>query len=597
MLAHVATSDPGKTWVAPITFAGNTEVRVDGEVLRLEKRVDKPGGTGQYMDLSRGLHRLEIYCWSPSGSAPGGGLMTLTWKTPKTSAGEMGGIRPHDLRLAGTPMWASRKLHHHEIVRSGHVSIDRVESRDGGPVAGFKLAGLENFWFGGESPIFAYRLTARKQGNPADTRYSWSFGGGSEVERPSIQWLFEDGADRVASLTAQSGDKRSSCKVPFYPFTTIRSSLNGAASRERYLSAALDVFTAHPADVDPTANWSASHWNNFFRSLDLDKGNELLTHIVNVRWDSMVAKLPPERLGLLQEFCLSFAPRVSPQMALKWIGVFKETTRGNNTGKVLMDISRAEVMMYYLDELDRAKDILEGISRARPSDEVGELARIRLGDIAFLAGDLNEAMKLYGEVQGRSKHNAPSPAAGSGFTRKPASRLSGSGLARSKSELEARRDEGSPDRTRLGGRSFAMRRNTRIDEWKMDALHDVSAAETVKSLIKQDFLLEARDALQSWEREFPLSKITGDYIIHEAKFYMDLEDWQRAHTILAAYCEQVDASSYLAQAVGAILKCKEKLKAPDAEVIAFCDEMKGKLKYHPSAMQKIKDQLRWRKRD
>lgn len=594
LLAHVAAVDPGKTWVAPITFQGGTEVHVDGKVLGMEKRVDKPGGTGQWVDLTKGIHRMEIFCWTKQGAAPQNGLMALMWQTPKTTIDEMGGKRPTDLRFPGTSMWESRKLRQNEIVRSGTASVLKAEAQDGTPVPCFDVSAVENFWFEGETPLLVYRLNAATAGRPANTRYTWGFGGGAQLDKPVAHWLFEGGREHVVTLTAESGGKKSSCSVPFFPYTTGRTSLNDPACRDHFREAALDVFSAFPSQADPTASWGKSHWNNFFRCMELNKGRELLTHIVNVRWNVLSRKLADSQVELLRNVFLDFAPRVSPQLALKWVDTFESSARGG-LEKAMMQIARAEVYMFYLDDADGARGILDKVTRIRQTDAAGELARIRLGDLAFLSGDINGAMKLYGEVQNRAKHEpiggrASSQASG----QSPVTRLRNAGLARSKSELEAKRGTGDREGDAAGGRTFALNGNTPVAEWKMNALLDVSASETVKSLIEQGYLIEAKTALQRWEVEFPLSKLSGDYLINEAKLLIAVQDWKRAKVMLEPYCEHVDASSFMPMAVEALLKCKIELAEPDESIVTFCERMKKKLEFHPAG-QVLEDQLRWRR--
>jgi hypothetical protein len=596
MLTHVAATDPGRTWIAPIRFGGDMEVRVDGKALALQARIRKPAGTGQYVDLSAGLHRLEIFCWTSQGSAPRNGLMTLMWQTPKTSIAQMGGARAADLPFPGTSMWEGRKLHNQEIVRSGSASIVSAVTRQGGPVAAFEAAPLENLWFEGESAVMVYSLAARRGGAPSDTRYSWSFGKDVQVDQSTVQWLFEGGRDHMVSLTAQSDKGRSTCRVPIYPYTSQRTSLNHQASRARYLAAARDGFTAAPAKADPTASWSAAHWNNLFRCLELDKGRALLTHLVDVRWGLLEKKLSPERRALLQELALDFAPRVDPKLALKWIAQFERAARGT-TAKALLKVMRAEVMLYYMDDVDGARVVLDHVIRSQQKDEAGELARIRMGDIAFGLGDLNTAMKIYGDVQNRSKHQRAASdvaAAAAAAAVQPAPKRKLSGLARSKAELQARRRKAKPAPIAPVGRSFAMGQQGPVAEWKMNALLDVSASENVKSLIEQGFLLEAKQALRRWEREFPLSKINGDALVNEARFYMAVKDWRRARAILAPYCEHVDASSFMPAAVEALLKCKVELKESDAQIVEFCKKMKKKLEFHPAG--KFLEDALWQRR-
>jgi len=591
MLAHVDTTDPGKTLIAPIKFAGEMEVHVDGKTIKTKEVIDKPGGSGQYVELAKGLHRIEILCWSTQGSAPKNGLMTLMWQTPKTTMAQMGGKRASDLNFPGTSMWASRKLHNQEIVRSGGASVIAAEARDGGPVASFSLAPAENYWFADEAPVMIYNLSARRGGNPENTRYIWNFGNGSHVEKPDTEWLFSGGANHLVSLTAVAGDKQSICKVPFYPYTTRRTSMNNSSSRQHYLSAALDVFTAYPGNVDPTANWNASYWNNFFRSLELNKNRELLTHIVNVRWKMLSTKLPADRLELLKELALDFAPRVSPNMALKWIRDFGNKTK-DKSEKTLLEIKKAEILMCYLDDTDGAKAVLSKILRSHQRNKPEELARIRMGDLALMAGDMNVATKLYGDVQNRSKHQSLKTTRAIKTTKKPL-KLS-SGLARSKAEFSANREKNKLMWAQKKSKYFPGANKRAVADWKLNALLDVSASETVNSLLDQGFLLEAKRALQRWELEFPLSKLSSDYLINEARFYMAVGDWKRARSVLEPYCEYVDASSFMAPAVEALLECKEKLNESDADIVKFCKKMKKKLEFHPIS-QKLDREIRMRK--
>ena len=172
------------------------------------------------------------------------------------------------------------------------------------------------------------------------------------------------------------------------------------------------------------------------------------------------------------------------------------------------------------------------------------------------------------------------------------SRLSMPGLARSKSDLDAQRRKAG----RLGTGKNAARlsdtgRDTPVADWKKKAVMDAAASETVQSLIDQGFLLEAKRALSVWERDFPLSKISSDFILKEARFYMAVEDWVRAAAILEAYCEQVDASSFIPPSVEALLKCKVMLNEPKDGLNEFCKKMKRKLEFHPVG-QKIDELVR-----
>lgn len=588
MLAHVVTSDPGKTWIAPLTFSGKSEVRIDGKAIVPAKRSNKAAGTGQDVDLSKGLHRVEMLGWA-NGSNAGNGLMALTWRTPKTSMGQLGGKRPADLPYPGTSMWEARPLQGGEIVRSGGAAVTSCISRDGLPMARIQLTPVENFWVGGEKPLFVYKVSALSAGHPQNARYEWSFGNGSTVLKPETYWLFPGGQSHQVRLTVSSGDKRSVATVPFFPFTTAKTDINRPECRENFRRGALGVLEAYPAGTDPTAGWDASYWNNFFRNMELDKGRSLLMHIFRVRWDTIKPRLSVERRQQLMDMFLDFLPRIDPDMAIKWTEKFEKDTRDTQEA-TMMKVMRAEIYLYYKSDPEAARKILHSILRSRGKDNASEWARIRAGDIEFLAGNLDDAVLFYGDVQDRAKQMAGGVGR-AGSTAKPVKRFAAQGLARSKAELQARRGGAAKDKVEdTGGRSFGVKGGGDIADWKKNAVADAAASETIRSLIDQGYLMEARQALKEWERRFPLSKISSDFVIKEAHFYIAVKDWARAAAILEAYCDQVDASSFIPAAVKALVQCKCKLKVPKSELDEFCKKMKKKLEFHPVG-QEI-DQLR-----
>ncbi|MFT7514485.1 MAG: hypothetical protein ACI9QL_003707 [Candidatus Omnitrophota bacterium] len=593
MQAYLNVTDPGDTWISPLTFSGGNVVRIDGQTLSPQKKNNKPGGVGASMNLSKGLHRLEVLAWAPN-SGNQNGLMTLIWKTPKTDVKSLGGVRPSDLPYPGESMWAARPLRNDEVVRSGAAMVKQVEFKAGGPIARVNAVPVANYWMGNERPLLVYKLSADAAGQPAGTRYTWNFGGGAALSKPEVYWIVPGGRDFQVALTATAGAVKSTAQVSFYPFTTRKTDLNNAGDREHFRRAAMDVMEAYPADKDPTENWTASHWNNFFRTLELNKGQDLLNHVFRVRWDSLKGKIPAEKQAALQEVFLDFLPRTSPDTALKWTETFERDAR-TPYAKGMMKIRRSEIFMYYKGEPDTARKILEPILQQNLKDEVSEWARIRYGDIQFLAGDLNEATKMYGNVQNRSGHTLGKPKRDR--STEPDTPEPLKGLAKSKAEMEAQK-QARLDRmksvatTAQAGPSdgTTLIDNQRIADWKVNALVDASYSEQVKSLIQQGFLLEAKHALDDWERNFPLSKVSNDFIINEAHFYMAMEDWTRAAVILDAYCDQIDASSFIPPAVEALLTCKIKLKEPREPMIAFCEKMRKKLEFHP-AVKRIDDIL------
>jgi tetratricopeptide (TPR) repeat protein len=314
--------------------------------------------------------------------------------------------------------------------------------------------------------------------------------------------------------------------------------------------------------------------------MELGKGQPLLMGMFSGRWDVISRKITPDQQRLLKDVFLDYLSRNDPKAAVAWAEKLeKSTPHALDAG--LLRIARAEVHLYYLGQPEVARALLEGLVAARQSEELVDRARIRLGDVEFLSAHLNEATALYAEVQNRvGKGRARLKPAAAPV---PATNPDTDFGATVKAEFEARRQQ-------LRNAS-ATPSAEKVADWKVNALLDTAGSETVKSLLAQDFLLEARQALQQWEREFPLSKVSGDFLLNEANLYLALGDWKRANILLSAYCENIDASSYLPEAAVSALRCKRTLEEPRDSMIAFCRKMKKKLEFHPAG-EKINDELR-----
>ncbi|MCX6997775.1 MAG: hypothetical protein NTV49_11980 [Kiritimatiellaeota bacterium] len=558
MLAYVATKDPGNTWIAPITFGGALQVSVDGRPISPRRISDKQGGVGAHVDLSAGLHRLELLgFYAARDSRP---EMLLTWRTPKTPVNELGGLRPSDLRYAGTPMWETRQLHNDEVVRSGACAIQSIQAREGGPVANFTLAPKHIYWFDNESPLLLYTLHAGTAGNPAGTQYTWSFSSdpGALATGTNIAWLFAGERDQRVTLKVTDGTKASQCTLPFYPFTTSRSSLNEPAVRADFRNACLALFRAYPLNKDPTAAWDASWWNNFFRTMELTPDNELLVYMVDQRWDLFGKKLPLDKKELLEDMFLASTSFTDPPRALKWALQLEQKVQLRSRA-IALRLKGAEVLMYELKNLPEARKWIKPL--AAETGEGGAWAKIRMGDIEFLSRNLNEATQLYGDVQNLSKHSKLGPQ-GEGF--KPL-HLKGSSMART--EEQAAPPVSANHAVPPPG----------IAPWKLGAIRDVAASESVETLIEQGFYWEAYQALRAWEREFPLSKISSDYLLLEGKLCLQLGDVSRCRTLLEAYCEQVDASNYLGEALQMIVRCMRAMNEPNEAVAKFQETIRKRM--------------------
>ncbi len=564
MLAYLNVTDPGPTWVAPLTQAGQMDVAIAGQMLRFTKKNEKRGGIGATVSLTAGLHEVELYGYNTSGGPTG--PLSLTWRPPGAKMEELGGARPSDLRYPGTAMFESRLVKDSETVKSGESVIQDVQSQDGGPIACFAALPQNVFWFEGEDPMIQYVLKAEANSNPKGTQYSWGFDSdpGALATGSEVNWLLKGDDYSWVTLTAEADGKKSVSHSPLYPHSTTKSSINNAETRKAFRLSCLTILKAFPDKSDPVAKWEPCMWNNFFRVLELQPKNTLVEYVVTQRWSFFRKKIDADKKALIEDLFLFSMGEREPKVAMEWVDEFCKDAP-NHARSVVLQLKKAEIMMYYLNDLEGARKIITPF--LADSSEGGEWARIRMGDLEMLSRNLNEATQRYGDVQTRSKGGS----VGAPLVKKPREpSFSGPVLvaeaARQKAALKAAQKG-------TGKKADEIEAPSNVAAWKLAAIRDVAASENVGSLIEQGFYLEASQALKTWERSFPMTKISGDYILREAKLHMELTDYKRARAILTAYCDQVDTSNFLPEALKMIKSCMIFMNEPEAEVAKYEKEI------------------------
>jgi len=553
LLSYLEAKDAGSYWIAPFIHTGQCEILIDGNKLNPKERSKAWGGNGASVDLAKGLHRVEVFQTAPgtgpySSNAKDGGLMYLTWRGPKEKLNKV----------------ESRVLSSSEIVRSGACALTAVEARDGLPAAaGIVKPGL-TFWFENEEPLLTYELTALTTGQPAGATYTWTFPEGATLEGAKVQWIFPGFRESKVKLTVKAGQNISTCVVPFFGFSTVKTSLENASHRNAFRETLAGMLAAFPRSPDPVSGWSDAWWNNLLRTVEGGEGAPLLTRLFTDHFDAARKKLTPAQRYVLEDVFLDITLRDNPGENFKWLQKFFAATPEPERQNELR-FREGELHMYYLNDRKQAEKIFTLLAGVR--GQLGERAKIRLGDLAFLTGDLNKATSYYADVQNRARtarNAAPAPLGGT-----VANQLLSGGPAR----------PGAPSTPQPPQKTGAAA------DQKGGALQEVSLSENVRTLTWDGFLLEARQGLLAWENEFPLSKISGDYILREAALYIKMGDWKRGQPMLEAYCREIDASSYLPDAATMLIACVNSSKAPPASIREIIEKVKGRLKYHPVATQ------------
>ena len=558
LLTYVEAAAAGSYWIAPfIREGGQCEILIDGTKLNPKERSKQWGGTGASVELTQGLHRVEVF-QTASGTGPyssnqnDGGLMYLTWRPPKEELKQV----------------ESRVLNASEIARSGTCNLTAVEAKDGTPVAAAVIRPGLCYWFENEEPLLIYDLSALSTGQPAGTTWTWSFPDGAAIEGAKIQWLFPGFRENKLKLTVKSGASTSVCTASFFGFGTQQTSLENAGHREAFRKVLASMLKAYPRSPDPVAGWSDAWWNNLLRTVESGEGYALLLQLFTDHLDATRKKLSPGQLYSLQDIFLDLTQRQNPRETLQWLQKFQADATAVARQSELK-LREGELQMYYLGDRKLAEKIFTAL--ATLPGEPGERAKIRLGDLAFMGGDLNKATSLYADVQSRARTRRNAAPAG-GLV---ANQLLQGGPARPAAPDWRSSPLAIPGASKAGAGP----------DVKRGALQEVSLSENVRTLADGGFLLEARQAILVWEIEFPLSKISGDYILRESALYIKMEDWKRAQPMLEAYCREIDASSYLPDAASMLITCVQRTKQPPASIRDLIEKVKGRLKYHPVAAE------------
>jgi hypothetical protein len=523
-LSYVFASSAGPHWFAPMVLQKGTSnsVRVNGNEITINRLNDKWGGTGALVDLQQGLNRLEIF-QTGTGPNPNVGLCYMTWRTPNDTPDSANETRVVD---------------ENEISRSGNCNLSGIQSRDGSPIASAQLTSNLSFWFENEDPLVIFNLKALTAGNPADTKYTWIFPDKTSVNSSDTKWIFPGLADNTIKLVATSPKGTSESTISFFASPQPPADMNKPEHRAAFRDALTGMVLAYGKNSSPLNSWSPAYWNTIMRTMDLGHGSQLLSLLLKDHWSVTNQKLTSDQIHSLQDSLLHFTIHNNPQEAIQSLEAFLANTKDPTERDELM-LRAAEVYIYYLNDKTKATNLLAALTPKKT--EISDVAYIRLGDIAFMEGDLNKATAYYGDIENR---------------------------------IRARRNATPAIKPMSGAANDPAKQ-------KSAALQEVSFAENARTLIQGDYLIEAQQTLRSWERSFPLAKISSDYILRESEFYLKSGDPKRARVMLEAYCREIDASSFLPNAASLLIKCVKDSKESRDSVRELIEKVNARLQYHP----------------
>ena len=570
MMGNIIAKNAGEFWIVPFTNQGSTVTLVNGREISPTKQMPGWGGTGAFVPLQQGINRVEVY---QTAAQPKDWLFFLAWAPPYEQFRK--------------PVQNARGVVGADVASSGTTQFVGVQNRDGAPVAfGIAYPGLL-YWLENEPPLVNFEFAAVTDGNPPDTKYSWIFPGDAVVEGPEAFWLFPAMVDTSITLVAKSAKGTSKTVIPVHPVSTDPANLNNAFHTAKFRDTITHMLRCYPAQSDALQHWTVGHWNNLFRTLEFGKSRELLELLFQKHGPAIAAQLKPTQILWLQNMLLTELETSDPAGAAKWIEYFKVNFKTPETAQNLK-LREAEMAIYAAGDFVKAQAILNPMN-TKESALAGK-AQIRLGDIEFLKGNLNGATTFYSQAQAAAKARRNAPDASSAST---------SGLAANAALIKDAPKPAAPVATPTPATTFAgkiQQRNEARDAAKTQresakglakagAIQEWSFSENVATLLEGNYMLEASQALEAWEEEFPLSKVSGDYIIREAQWNAKAGNHKRAVVMLTAYCTQIDASSFLPKAVTQLIESSAQVPESKAKTREVVESVLSRMKFHPVASQ------------
>ncbi len=530
-----------------------SELRIDGRSVAswpgLHKREGGIRGEyGGWLEVTPGLHQIEYFHFEKTGEQEAHALWTAT---PITK----------DHKPSTIPATA--------FVRSGLARPTGVAARDGRPVAAFSTECRSYFWFN-EKPVNLFRIEPLfDTGLPADTAFSWTIAGQGPVTNREVSWLVE-GSDPISitlSLSSKAGGSRATRMAMIWstqPGAGVKTTPTGASvdhegQRRLYRDALLGMCRTVPADRDPTSPWSPDLWTTLLNVVEPYKGGAILIELFE-RSRKKIVLLKSDDREYLEDLFFETIRYVKPDETIKWVERFEQESKERER-KFYWKLAKVD---FYLNTATNVADARREVNLLRASavsSPENQVVLIRQGDLERMAGNFPEALNFYSMAQDRYQAMAK---VGSG--KAVAGVAAPGGMARNKVQLAAQRRQLSSPSSGSSSRSVAPPPSAK---WKTFAVHEASFLVTARDLIRDGFLFEARDVLNEWEVQFPLSKMKGDYSLAEAEFYVAAGIYPRALRILKLARQGTDISSFLPATYALELDCLRKMgNDAEAKVLA-----------------------------
>jgi tetratricopeptide (TPR) repeat protein len=543
----IRRAKPGRVYFCTVSRE-ESELRVDGKTAAAwpaDTNRDKgaKGQFGSWAELAAGLHHIEYVTYARDR----GREMQAAWKIPGETQGDLPVAIPKAAYL-----------------QSGRCRLVRGDFRDGRPVVA--VTGHQTpsryVWFG-DRPLNLYELGATLySGTSNDTACTWTFTPDQAVTWPVISWLYAGGTTNTVTLTASNRQGATRVAAPIEVVgETPRANINNSLDRAWFRAVLLGMCRAVPAGKSPCARWTPDFWETLVNLCPPFEGTELLGVIFD-RGRRETLALDRSKRWALEDVFIGGRRTENPEDALRWIDRF-EKDETDPERRLAWKQERFDLLLYDFNDTVAARRLAGDLRAAAQTPEQSLRALIRLGDVEHAVTNLEAAVAFYGDAQDRFHEQV----------------RRGLALPRTMPTAAPDREPRRPRRRMLALRTSAHVPNR---DWKAMAVREASFYSTVDSLTRGGYFIEARDALRQWELEAPLSKLSGDYPLAEAGYYVAAGNVRRALAGLTLYRQSMDLSSSLPEVMDLELRCLVQLKR-QKEAEALAGEILKQFPNHPAA--------------
>ncbi len=505
------------------------------------------GAQGQFggeADLQAGWHRLDYFHFEATGPQE----MTAAWRR----AGKKG--LPEQIPATA-------------FAQSGEARIAAMVYRDGrraGWIQGAQQA-AGYLWIG-DRPVHKHLLRAESGELPSPPGFFWRTSSGHGAQGREFAWLIGAGDDVTITLISSNRSGLVRQQLPLVSGTTPpRSSLNNARDRADYLRVYAHMIRSTPAGRDPCAHWNRDLWRTLFELIEPYRAGELLRPLFESQSPSL-ARLPDAERWMLEDRLIeSLRLLDDTRPLLQWIDRL-EQRENSRPRRFHWRAERVMALLYDLGDTNAARRVARTLREAAATPDERLLATIRQADVDRVAGDFESAARRYEEAQKRYRERSRG--------------LSGSLPS---DAFQSSDGPASGQATTRGPRPLpSLGERDRVEAWKSFTLQSVTFLITVQTLIEQDALAEAFETLRRWEMEEPLSKLTGDFPLAEARLYSHVGDHRRALRTLRAGRQGNELSSNLPDLMSLELESLLRLRRHD-EARELAREIMDRLEGHPLA--------------